>query len=244
MQLRAARWAKVTTWVTVTTYTTGPGPTRQPDPAPRSTSSSAPGFRPRPCSNPDLKTTPRTTLGHASVSTPYFFPGPRPFGRLKTRRPKSSPCPVPLAILSSAFRSSGPTPLKSHFPDLRVLRPPYLSSGPAHGALRPRLLSSSPPPPRPPRAGSSVPALRPSPERRHLVLMHFVQLHHVGVRLAQPQGGHFALRVRLQPGGRAGGVRTADLRPRPPRIRSAEPRPPRARPPAAEDFDRELLAVL
>ena len=36
-------------------------------------------------------------------------------------------------------------------------------------------------------------------------MMHFVQLHYVGVRLAQPQGGHFALRIRLQPGGGGGG---------------------------------------
>ena len=48
------------------------------------------------------------------------------------------------------------------------------SSGPSHGTLRPRLLSASPPPPRPPRAASRAPALRPSPGRRHLVVMHFV----------------------------------------------------------------------
>ena len=113
------------------------------------------------------------------------------------------------------------------------------SSGPSHCALRPRLLSASPPPPCPPRAASSAPALRPSPGRRHLVVMHFVQLHHVGMRLAQPEGSHFALRVLLQPGGRAGRVRTADLRPHPPRVC-----PPRARPPATEDLDSELLAAL
>lgn len=85
--------------------------------------------------------------------------------------------------------------------------------------------------------------MRPRPRKGHLVVMHIVQLHHVWVRLAKPQGGHFSLCVRLQPGGEAGGVSWAELRPR--------PRPPASRlcqapptPPAAEDLDGELLAAL
>lgn len=60
--------------------------------------------------------------------------------------------------------------------------------------------SATGPPPSPPPV-----ALVAQHSARHLVMMHLVQFHHVGVRLAQTQGSHFALRIRLQPGGRADG---------------------------------------
>lgn len=42
----------------------------------------------------------------------------------------------------------------------------------------------------------------------HLIMVHLMQRHHIRMRLAEPQGSHFTLCVRLQPGDRgAGGQR-------------------------------------
>lgn len=201
VQLRVAGRATVTTGSRITS---GPGqapPTSQiplcghhQTPSPASGPAHVSVLNSRPHQEPPSSS---TTL------SPTVFQAHVP---LVTLKPRPHKFPSPSHALQ--FRSLGhPQPclqvFKPYFSQIsppwrQVFRHLHRPSGPSHGALRP-------PPPSILPSSSCAPAFRPSPRRRHLVVMHFVQLHYVGVRLAQPQGGHFALRIRLQPGGGGGG---------------------------------------